>query len=310
MNNLQLQVEDLIRYQCLDWKLAGDNYAALQQVQTRMMEINGFQVMLQFNPERIRSSAAKTDEASLLARPCFFCNRPEEQFAVPYRNYFQILVNPYPIFERHLTVPLLRHDKQQIKPYYEEMLFLATDLPDYTIFYNGPKCGASAPDHMHFQAVGAGSLPIEYNWMKASKEIIWCGRATTLYALENFLSPVFVLASTLLDEAVFAFEMLYGQLEVNEGEYEPMMNVVTWVEEDVMLSCIFPRKELRPSCFYAVGADNILISPATVEMAGFFVAPLEKDFRKITARDLECILKEVAITKEQKDEIVRKIKML
>ncbi len=310
MNELQQQVEDLQRYQLSDWKLASDNYAALGQTQTRMFEVNDFHIILQYNPERIRSSAAKIDAASLQKRPCFFCNRPEEQQSIPYRDSFRILVNPYPIFEKHLTVPALWHDKQQILPYYEDMLSLAADFPDYVIFYNGPKCGASAPDHMHFQAVGAGSLPIEWNWTKALKEIVWRGEATTLYVLYDFLCPVFMLASSNRNEAVETFEMLYAQLEIKEGDYEPMMNVVTWMEENVWYSFIFPRKELRPSCFYAVEPDNILISPATVEMAGFFVAPLEKDFQKITAKDLECILKEVAITKEQKDEIVRKIRAL
>ena len=187
------------------------------------------------------------------------------------------------------------------------MLWLAHDLQDYAVFYNGPKCGASAPDHMHFQAMELGNLPIEMNYKKASKGIVWEGRNTVLYVLYDFMASAFLLISSDLREADYAFKQLYAQLEIKEGDSEPMMNVVTWKDEDNWISCIFPRKELRPSCFYAEGDANILISPATVEMAGLFITPLEKDFDKVTSEDLETILREVSISEEEKNEIVRKM---
>ena len=196
---------------------------------------------------------------------------------------------------------------KQILPYYEDMLWLAHDLQDYAVFYNGPKCGAYAPDHMHFQAMERGNLPIEMNYKKASKGVVWEGRNTVLYVLYDFMASAFLLISSDLREADYAFKQLYAQLEIKEGDSEPMMNVVTWKDEDNWISCIFPRKELRPSCFYAEGDANILISPATVEMAGLFITPLEKDFDKVTSEDLETILREVSISEEEKNEIVRKM---
>ena len=313
MNELRERVEDLLDEQIRDWELVRTNTYALANLKTRNLWIRDFPVILQFNPERIRSSAAKTDAASLQARPCFFCHRPEEQYGIDYNDAFDILVNPYPISGGHLTIPLKWHEDQQILPYYEDMLWLAHDLQDYAVFYNGPKCGASAPDHMHFQAMERGNLPIEVNYKKAPKGIVWEGRNTVLYVLYDFMASAFLLISSDLREADYAFKQLYAQLEIKEGDSEPMMNVVTWKDEDAWkdednwISCIFPRKELRPSCFYAEGDANILISPATVEMAGLFITPLEKDFDKVTSEDLETILREVSISEEEKNEIVRKM---
>ena len=307
MNELRERVEDLLDNQIRDWELVRTNTYALASLKTRYLYIKDFPVILQFNPERIRSSAAKTDTASLQARPCFFCHRPEEQYGIDYNDAFDILVNPYPISSGHLTIPLKWHEDQQILPYYEDMLWLAHDLQDYAVFYNGPKCGASAPDHMHFQAMERGNLPIEMNYKKASKGVVWEGRNTVLYVLYDFMASAFLLISSDLREADYAFKQLYAQLEIKEGDSEPMMNVVTWKDEDTWISCIFPRKELRPSCFYAEGDANILISPATVEMAGLFITPLEKDFDKVTSEDLETILREVSISEEEKNEIVRKM---
>lgn len=307
MNELRERVEDLLDNQIRNWELVRTNTYALASLKPRYLYIKDFPVILQFNPERIRSSAAKTDTASLQARPCFFCHRPEEQYGIDYNDAFDILVNPYPISSGHLTIPLKWHEDQQILPYYEDMLWLAHDLQDYAVFYNGPKCGASAPDHMHFQAMELGNLPIEMNYKKASKGIVWEGRNTVLYVLYDFMASAFLLISSDLREADYAFKQLYAQLEIKEGDSEPMMNVVTWKDEDNWISCIFPRKELRPSCFYAEGDANILISPATVEMAGLFITPLEKDFDKVTSEDLETILREVSISEEEKNEIVRKM---
>lgn len=309
MNELEEMVEQLLNSQIENWDLAHANYRALNDVKTRVLDIKGFPVLLQFNPERIRSSAAQIDAATLKKRPCFFCHRPKEQQSITHYDDFDILVNPYPISDGHLTIPFRWHDEQQILPYYEDMLICAYDLRDYSIIYNGPKCGASAPDHMHFQAIKRASLPIEENIRKASKVIIMQRQNTTLYALNDFMTSVLLIASSNLQEAARTFNHLYAQLEVKEGDYEPMMNVAAWVNDDnVFYTCIFLRKELRPSCFYAEGDANILISPATVEMAGLFITPLEKDFEKVTAADLETILKEVSISEEEKNKLVVKLR--
>jgi ATP adenylyltransferase/5',5'''-P-1,P-4-tetraphosphate phosphorylase II len=159
----QEQVNGLISRQMNDWSLAGNNYAALAGVKVKRFEVNGREVQVQFNPARIVSSAAKVDDKSLSERRCFLCaaNRPVEQEGLAWGDLYTILVNPFPIFPRHLTIPSNNHKPQRIKGRIGDMLGLAADLHDFVIFYNGPKCGASAPDHCHFQAGSKGlmSLP-------------------------------------------------------------------------------------------------------------------------------------------------------
>lgn len=308
MNDLEREIEFLLIDQKQDWKLARENYGSLTNVQTRYFQDDYRTTILQFNPERIRSSAAKIDKASLLARPCFFCHRPEEQKGVTYNDAFEILVNPYPIFEDHLTVPLRWHEKQQIKPYYEDMLDIVSDLSDYALFYNGPKCGASAPDHMHFQAGKKEEFPVVRNWPNFPKQVVWESERTGFYASVDLLPVCFILVSRDKGEAAAVFELLYDMMPMGLDDYEPMMNLLAWREDDVWITCIFPRRELRPSCYYAEGDANILISPATVEMAGLFVVPLEKDFKKVTFADLEKVWEEVSITEDEENELIRKIR--
>lgn len=304
------QVLQLIRDQQVCWDVAQINYAALEKVRTRILEVNGYLVALQFNPERIRSSAAKVDKESLRARPCFLCqtNRPCQQKWIDFGGEYQLIVNPYPIFREHLTIPVHAHQEQRIRARYCDMLSLAKALTDFVVFYNGPKCGASAPDHMHFQAGNKGFLPIEKNWIQAKKEVVALLGQTTLYVLKDFLQPMFILVSGNKEEAVRFFNRLYALQEVHPDEYEPMMNLLAWYEEDKWITCIYPRKKLHPSCYYAIGDANILISPATVEMAGIFVTPLEKDFLKITAGDIQQILDEVCLSEEEMNKLISKFK--
>lgn len=318
MNEIEEKVESLQFYQMKDWELAYANYVALSEVKTRVYETNQIITLLQYNLQRIRSSAANIDKATLEARPCFFCLRPEEQASVDFNDAFEILVNPYPIFENHLTIPLRWHEPQQIKPYFQDMVELAATLNEYAIFYNGPMCGASAPDHMHFQAGDKYGFPIVKNIGKISKTIVKRWENTTLYASHNCLPAVFWLASSDWTEANMVFDLIYDQLKVKPGEYEPMMNVLMWRDDEeddnedeeaevVFHTCIFPRRELRPSCYYAEGDANILISPATVEMSGLFIVPRESDFEKVTFDDLRKVWEEVSITEDEMKEIIQKI---
>lgn len=308
MNGLEQQIETLLFEQKRDWRLAHDHYAALAHVQSRCFREEDRTTILQFNPERIRSSAAKIDPASLQARPCFFCHRPEEQRSVIYNDSFELMVNPYPIFESHLTIPLRWHERQQIRPYFRDMLDLAAELPSFALFYNGPKCGASAPDHMHFQAGIRSGFPVVQDWAKMPTEVLWRSLRTSLYVSSAGHSPVtFVLVSEDREEVAALFGLLYDRMELRPGEYEPMMNVLMWKQGDLWIVCLFPRRELRPSCYYAEGEANILISPATVEMSGLFVVPLEKDFEKVTYADLRKIWQEVSLTEEEKQLLIQHI---
>lgn len=308
MTEFEKRVDYFLEKQLKDWKRAGDHHAALPNVRTRTVWVDGQSRVIQFNPERIRSSAASIDKAALQARPCFFCNRETEQESILFDRNFEILVNPYPIFENHLTIPLRHHDKQQIFRYFTEMLRIAVSLPGYFVFYNGPRCGASAPDHMHFQAGKKGGLPVVNHCRDVRKILIRAGKRTGIYRLAGYRPSVFLIVSASMEEAVSAFEHIYRELKIKPGEYEPMMNVLVWTDDNGKWNiCIFPRRELRPSCFYAEGEAKILISPATVEMSGLFITPLEKDFRTVTATDLENILDEVCLTGEEMDKIGRNI---
>jgi ATP adenylyltransferase/5',5'''-P-1,P-4-tetraphosphate phosphorylase II len=295
-NKLNKEVKKLLHEQLNEWDLAKGNYDALQRVQSKDFDFGEFSIRVQFNPARIVSSSAKIDAKTIQERKCFLCpaNLPAVQRGVPFGNDYQILVNPFPIFPEHLTIPSFNHEDQLIFNRFEDMLDLAESLDEFTIFYNGPKCGASAPDHVHFQAGNKGFLLLEKDIKKVSKKIISENNELKIYSLENYLRNVIVIESANKKAVVDAFKQIYSQMSIKEGEKEPMLNIVAWYEDGKWISCIFPRKVHRPKCFFAEGDDNILISPASVDMGGIFITPQEKDFTKITAEDIKAILAEVS----------------
>ncbi|MFV0311264.1 MAG: DUF4922 domain-containing protein [Dysgonomonas sp.] len=305
-----LKIRELFRSQLEKWELARTNYKALEKVKSRDFSFGDFSIRVQFNPARILSSAAKVDAKSIQERKCFLCpqNLPVEQEGIPFGTDYQILVNPYPIFPEHFTIPTYSHVDQLIVNRYEDMLDLAKCLGEYTLFYNGPKCGASAPDHAHFQAGIKGFLPIEKDIWSITKEEIHKSEGLTIYAAKEYLRNFFLLEATNKDNAVIFFKKLHALLDWNDGDKEPMMNILCWYEEDKYYSCIFPREKHRPDCFFAEGDDNLLISPAAVDLGGVFITPLEKDYDKITAKDIEAILKEICISKEKMQAICELIK--
>lgn len=304
--------KELLEEQLKVWDLARTNFEALKGVASKDFEFDGFSIRVQFNPARIQSSAAKVDPKSIQERKCFLCpqNLPEVQKGVDYENKYQLLVNPFPIFPEHFTIPDYDHVDQLILNRYEDMLLLAEKLDEYTLFYNGPKCGASAPDHIHFQAGNKGFLPIEKDVLNVKKDIVFEGNGIVVYTINNYLRNGFFVEATNKDLAVQFFRRLYHLLDIPVGEQEPMMNVLAWYENLTWYSCIIPRRQHRPSCFFAEGDDNILLSPASVDMGGVFITPLEKDFNKITADDIKKILKEVCIDDTKMEEIVTKLRTL
>lgn len=293
-------VQQLFEEQLAGWELAAKNYSALNQVKVKTFDVAGWTYNVQFNPARITSSAAKVDPKSIQERKCFLCpaNLPPVQKGVPFKEHYTILVNPFPIFPRHLTIPDVQHIDQRILPRIGDMLDLAAYLDDFVIFYNGPKCGASAPDHVHFQAGNKGFMPLESEWNKKGNEkVIESGKAT-LWALNDANRATLVIESGSKEDAVTLFNTVYNSMEIKADESEPMMNVLAWFEGSKWIVCIFPRALHRPSCYTAEGDKNILISPASVDMGGVFITPLEKDFDKITAEDISAILGEVCLSPE------------
>ena len=300
--NLNQLADQLLTEQKRDWKQAGDNFAALDHMLMRKIHILRLFYILQFNPERIRSTKANVDTASIQARPCFLCdkNRTSEQKSIPFGARYEILVNPFPIFKKHLTIPLLEHQPQKIKHRFVDLLELSRELDDYVVFYNGPQSGASAPDHHHFQAGNRGAFPLEEYWKKLPRIQIAQKRKTTLFAFPDQAETFFILMADQAEDAQFLFRKLYEALPQQAGDPEPRMNILSWFEDNRWIVCIIPRRQLRPSCYgESLDKNTFLISPASVEMGGLITLPLQSDYKALTATKFKEILKEVCFTKEQ-----------
>ena len=310
MNNYSEQVEKLIEQQLVVWQTPRDNYAALQNVEVKEFKVKRSTIKVQFNPARIVSSAAKVDNKSLKERKCFLCaaNRPEVQEGIAWGENYTILINPFPIFPKHLTIPCNDHTDQRILARIGDMMAIAKDLPGFTLFYNGPKCGASAPDHMHFQAGNRGFLGFETDYLAADKKEVISNAGATLSLLSGLANAAFLIEAVEIDAATELFVTLYNALEIPEGEEVPMLNILCWSEEGKWKVAVFPRRKHRPACYSAEGDANILISPASVDMGGVFITPLEKDFKKITADDLEQSLDEVCLDQSGVEKILNNLK--
>lgn len=309
MSSFSQQVKQLFQEQLVEWPFPATNYKALEGVKTRSFEFANFNINVQFNPARIISSAAKIDPKTIKERKCFLCsaNLPPEQRGLPFGDKYTILVNPFPIFPLHLTIPDVQHVDQLIYDRFSDMLDLAEALNDFVVFYNGPKCGASAPDHMHFQAGNKGFLPIEKDVLKVDRDVLVTQDDLVCYSLENYFRKVIVVEAIDKNAAVKMLENIYKQLPIKEDETEPMMNIIAWHDGAKWFTCIYPREVHRPSCFYAEGEDKYLITPGSVELGGNFITPREEDFNKIHAEVIEAILKEVSLSDEQMAEVKAKI---
>jgi len=295
MNKLNQQIKSLFHEQVSNWELARVNYEGLKTVRTKLFNFDDFEVTIQYNPARIASTGARVDNRSIAARKCFLCveNRPEEQQSIVLDDYI-VLVNPYPIFPQHFTIPRKEHSDQQIKPYFTDMLELAEALDDFIVFYNGPKCGASAPDHMHFQAGTKDFLPLltDYKRMKPTHgELLEEGVNYQLYHLKNYLRTVYCIESDTIISAQNIFKNLYIKWQGDSTE-EPLMNIVCSYEDGIWYTFIFPRSAFRPWQYTAEGDQQLLVSPATVEMSGIFITPVEEHFNRISQNDVISIFEQ------------------
>ncbi|KAA6341763.1 hypothetical protein EZS27_010453 [termite gut metagenome] len=291
------QVQTLYEQQTTCWETARKNYEALRQVQVKTCMVNGYTYKVQFNPARILSSGAKVDKASIQQRACFLCaaNRPAEQQGVPFGTSYTVLVNPFPIFPKHLTIPANNHSDQLIAGRLNDMLNLAQALSTYVLFYNGPKCGASAPDHIHFQAGNKGFLPIEKEMKTQPQELVTQNGSATVHNLVNDIRHTLIIESANREEILCLFNRIYNALPVPAGDQEPMMNLLCWWEANNWTLCVFPRAKHRPNCYFVEGADRLLISPASVDFGGVFILPMEADYQRITEKEIAQVLAEVCI---------------
>ena len=308
-SDYSMQVRALFERQLGNWPTVMRNYDALQRVSTRTLSVGGSKVVLQFNPERIRSSAASVDKAALKARKCFLCceNQPAEQEKIMWHDIYKIQVNPYPIFPRHLTIASAVHTPQLIGGRIGHMLKLAADLPDYVLFYNGPKCGASAPDHMHFQAGNKGFMPIVDEVAAASRRTVLLMGSCMVSIVNSLARRLFIAEAAEAADAEKAFDMLQKAMPVADGDQEPMQNILCWHDGSLFHIMVFPRVRHRPSC-YGSGEGQFTLSPASVDMGGVMAVPVERDFRNLTPAVVQSMFDELCAGKAYVDDVVNKLK--
>ncbi|MEN8125423.1 MAG: DUF4922 domain-containing protein [Bacteroidota bacterium] len=309
----QDKAEKLYKDQLKDWLMFADNREGLNNAQLRTFNFEGFDIIVQYNPKRITSSAAKVDTKTIKERKCFLCgaNRPEVQTEVMWGNNYEILVNPFPIFKKHFTISNVAHVDQQIKTEFVNFISLSKDLPETVIFYNAPKCGASAPDHLHFQAGNLDFLPIEKDWetikTKYGKNIEGQGEVEVT-VVDDTLRRFIVLESENADAINNVFQKIHAfGTELENGE-APMLNLLSYYVNGKHRVFVFVRGIHRPWQFFEEGEKNILLSPASVDMGGALIIPLEKDFEKITKEDITDIFKQITVSKENFDKLLERLK--
>lgn len=295
------------------WPDTCKRYADLSKVQERDLSVGAMTMTVQFNPARIRSTGAEVTKAALAVRPCFLCrdNRPAEQMRRVVDGDYELLVNPYPILPMHFTIPLRRHQAQRIKPMYAEMLKLLEGYPELTVFYNGPLCGASAPDHAHLQAGTTGVLPLQKDWQRLSRSltpVLKLGEEAEIDVIEDYPCAALLLRAKDMRSNKRLFEKLYETMTRREDEAEPMMNIVAWAQDSELLTVIFPREKHRPDCYYKTGDEQYLISPGALDMAGLLITPRSEDFERMEAETALGILKECALSDEGMQLLVERLK--
>lgn len=303
------KIDTFINAQLAEWPLAAANFKALENVEVKEIDMPGMPMKVQFNPARIVSSGAKVDAASLKARKCFLCdaNRPSEQRGIAWGGRYTILVNPFPIFPRHLTIPDNSHTLQLIKGRIADMARLVSELSGYTVFYNGPKCGASAPDHMHFQSGNSDFLTIGDAVENAELQTIAEADGAILSLAAGLPLNVFVIDSTSAESAEIIFDRLYEALPVGEGDTEPMMNVLCYATAAGVRTLVVPRKKHRPSFYGTEGSECMLLSPASVDMGGVFITPRREDFERLDSDIIRRVFDELCLSKDEIDAIAAKL---
>lgn len=299
----------LIEEQFREWPVLHERYAALGQVRVKELDLGEMEVRVQFNPARVSSSSACIDRALLNQRPCFLCdaNRPKEQRGLPWSKDYQILVNPYPIFPCHLTIPSIAHVAQEIRFRFGDMLELAALLPGFVVFYNGPECGASAPDHFHLQAGSRGYLPVEHEWESMEKDIIRLASGSWVGMAVHYYRSLLLMQSADKAELVRMFGLLHELLPCGKMVAEPGMNLLVWHDSPHWTVCLFPRAKHRPSC-YGMGEGKLLVSPGAADMGGLVITPVKENFDRISGSDIRKIYEEVSMDRIQMDLIMHQLK--
>ena len=300
------------------WPDALQRYRDLDLVTTRVLSLTGdhlsaFDFEVQFNPARIVSTGATISREAVKARPCFLCRaqRPQEQLTKVQDRDFEMLLNPYPILPMHFTIPTRRHQPQQIRGMYGEMIQLLKQYPDLMVFYNGPYCGASAPDHAHLQAGTSGVLPLQKEWQRLSRNLTEVARRNedaSISVIEDYPCAALAIRANSRRSSERMFATLYHALSKTKDQSEPMMNIVAWYADGEYVSVVFPRQKHRPDCYYKTGSEQFLVSPGALDMSGLFITPRREDFERITPEVAHAILKECALSDEEFSALINRLK--
>ena len=301
-------LDDWLQRQMNQWPEVKQHFEELDtKVEKRQLEMaGGVTLTVQYNPARIRSTAAKVDKESIGKRQCFLCieNQPKEQLHEHYHGRYQLCINPYPILHRHCTIPLIGHKPQLMKGHYGDLHEFIHWLPGQVMFYNGPQCGASAPDHFHFQCGDKDEMPLLRDLQKYKETAVTLADGIKL--IKDYVCPV------LCCDGIEDLEMMVSMLPVAEGEAEPRFNILAWCDNsDIVYKetyLLIPRRKLRPDCYFAEGEHNLCISPGAVDMAGLIITPREEDYHRLTGEQAAAILREVTQGEEELDIICEKIK--
>ncbi len=307
-------LQEFTESQIQSWPLAAANFKGLEKVEEKSFRFDGFEVRVQFNPERMRSSVANVDKETIAARQCFLCseNRPAEQEAIAFGDQFLILVNPFPIFKNHFTISSNTHVDQRFLSGAKALLELAEAMKGFTVFYNGPECGASAPDHLHFQAGESSFMPIheEFKRMKTGAgRQLYAGEKTRVWAFDNYLRKMISVETSSKVEALKVIGVYYRCFQILQPEkIEPMMNALCSFSNGMWTIHLFPRKAHRPTQFFESGENQILISPGSVDFGGVFITPRREDFDKMTGEDIMDILAQVCVDQDTFLELTEQIR--
>ncbi len=307
------------------WPEVRERYRDLADVKVRELQHDSFPMLVQFNPARIVSTGASITKAAIAERPCFLCdkNRPAIQMRKIVDGSYQLLVNPYPILPMHFTIPMCQHKPQAILPMYEEMMLLLSRYPGMMFFYNGPKCGASAPDHAHLQAGTCGLLPLQREWQRLSRNLESLVRQdddAELAVVTDYPCAALVIRSKGVQTSTKLFKKLYDRMSLLQGETEPMMNIVSWCHHSSntpdtpanteYVSIIFPREKHRPDCYYQQGDRQLLVSPGALDMSGLFITPRKEDYEQLDTEKAIAILQECALGQDAFSQLVERLKAL
>lgn len=298
-----------------EWRLLSDNFNSLKQARLKSFQFDGYKIYCQFNSQRVISTSADVSDGTIKNRNCFLCieHLPEEQKGILIKDKFILLCNPYPIFKQHFTIALISHLPQLIEDYFSDLLSLAKNLTDrFVIFYNGPKCGASAPDHLHFQAGEKVFLPIfeqlDFIKDKFGKLLVNITNFSA-YSVNDGLRKFILMESPDQQLMIKYFHKIYAEMKKNNSDQpELMLNILCRYEEkNGWAVLIFPRSQHRSSHYFKEEENKILISPASVDLGGVCILPREEDFTKMKSSLIEEIFSEIFPSKDEFDKIISTI---